>query len=305
MHSLNAKHSKIHDHALELSQTYGRVERELVEALIAVEAERVHQRLGCPSLFVYATQKLRLSESVAFALITVARKARQVPKLREAIADGRISPSKASRVAAHISDESADELIEFARTHTSREIDFEIARRHPSARGRDRVKPVSEDQVQITITVSKAAYEDLLRAQSLLAQRGRESTMSDVVTEAASLLVNAWDPVKKAERAEKRRTQVVKVVPAEELCPNRVARKPLTAEQKHRVFLRDRGRCTHIDGDGNRCNSDRWVDVHHIVLVSRGGSNEPENLTTLCSFHHDLVHQFSFGTEREHPTAEI
>lgn len=74
----------------------------------------------------------------------------------------------------------------------------------------------------------------------------------------------------------------------QELCLNRV-RKPLTADQKHTVFMRDKGKCT-FEQNGRRCENDRWVDIHHIHEVSRGGSNEPKNLTTLCSFHHGLLH---------------
>src|SRR5262249_527268 len=74
-------------------------------------------------------------------------------------------------------------------------------------------------------------------------------------------------------------------------------RTPLTAAQKHAVFKRDQGRCTHVDASGRRCNQDRWLHTHHIVHVSQGGNNEPENLTTLCSFHHDLVHQLSLPIE--------
>lgn len=74
-------------------------------------------------------------------------------------------------------------------------------------------------------------------------------------------------------------------------------REPLTAAQKHTVFKRDQGRCTHVDLSGKRCNQDHWIQIHHILPVSLGGSNEPENLTTLCSYHHDLVHQLSFDIE--------
>jgi len=72
---------------------------------------------------------------------------------------------------------------------------------------------------------------------------------------------------------------------------------PLRAAQKHAVFLRDQGRCTHVGMDGKRCNQDRWVDVHHIVLVKDGGTNDPENLTTLCWSHHDLIHQMQLPIE--------
>ncbi|MCZ6570933.1 MAG: hypothetical protein O7B23_12300 [Deltaproteobacteria bacterium] len=50
---------------------------------------------------------------------------------------------------------------------------------------------------------------------------------------------------------------------------------------KHRVFERDGWRCT-VQG----CSSRRNLHDHHIVLRSAGGSNELDNRTTLCAWHH-------------------
>lgn len=39
---------------------------------------------------------------------------------------------------------------------------------------------------------------------------------------------------------------------------------------------------------GSRCEG--RLHVHHRRLRSQGGSHEPENLLTLCDFHHRLAH---------------
>lgn len=39
------------------------------------------------------------------------------------------------------------------------------------------------------------------------------------------------------------------------------------------------------------CERRRYVDVHHVVFVSRGGRTKLTNLTTLCRAHHRLVHE--------------
>ncbi len=74
-------------------------------------------------------------------------------------------------------------------------------------------------------------------------------------------------------------------------------RKRMLANVKHAVHLRDGGRCTFVDSQGNRCRSEQWIHLHHIQPVCNGGADDSDNLTTLCSFHHDLVHQLSFGIE--------
>jgi hypothetical protein len=50
------------------------------------------------------------------------------------------------------------------------------------------------------------------------------------------------------------------------------------------VLHRDGGRCS-VAG----CTSRHRLEVHHIVPFSQGGSNDPDNLTTLCWFHHHVV----------------
>jgi 5-methylcytosine-specific restriction endonuclease McrA len=148
------------------------------------------------------------------------------------------------------------------------------------------VKWISEDLVEITTTMKRKDYETLKRAESLEAPKKR----GEVIGLCAEEYLFKHDPVRKAERS-KRRAQTFRNT---EKPSGRV---PLTALQKHEVFRRDQGRCTHIGLDGTRCNSERFIDLHHIFRVADGGTNNPSNLTTLCSFHHDLVHQLSLAID--------
>jgi predicted restriction endonuclease len=52
-----------------------------------------------------------------------------------------------------------------------------------------------------------------------------------------------------------------------------------------------------VNKRGERCRADRYLHVHHIKMVSHGGTNELSNTTTLCAAHHDLVHQLSLLIE--------
>ncbi len=55
---------------------------------------------------------------------------------------------------------------------------------------------------------------------------------------------------------------------------------------RREVLARDRHRCR-APGCGRR----RYLEVHHVVARSRGGSNEAANLVTLCSACHRVWHQ--------------
>lgn len=296
MIQLSVAKREIHNRALYICKRYFNAESELVLVLIEVDRSKLYRDLGKRSLFVYAVECLGLSEAVACCFISVARKSAEVPELRAAIVKHKISVSKASRIVSALNKENASELISFASGHTTREIDFEMARRNPKACARDRVKPVSENKIQMTVTLTMEKYAEFMRAEALLAQKGKAGKTGENLVSISRYFVDHEDPVRKADRAMKRKARKVGADEKKsgELCLNRV---PLTAAQKHEVFARDRGRCTHVDASGKKCGSDRWVKVHHIRPVSQGGGNEPENLTTLCGFHHGLVHQLSFGID--------
>jgi hypothetical protein len=68
-------------------------------------------------------------------------------------------------------------------------------------------------------------------------------------------------------------------------------RHKLSSSIKNAVFLRDQGQCTFMNADGVRCACRRWLDVHHVVRMSLGGTNDLDNLRTLCSAHHRMVHE--------------
>lgn len=43
------------------------------------------------------------------------------------------------------------------------------------------------------------------------------------------------------------------------------------------------------------CSSKKDLEVHHIIPLSRGGTNSPTNLITLCETHHNARHKHMRG----------
>ena len=46
------------------------------------------------------------------------------------------------------------------------------------------------------------------------------------------------------------------------------------------------------------CGRTRFTHAHHVIHWARGGETKLENLVTLCTFHHGLVHEGGFSIER-------
>ncbi len=298
--------------AIHLSQNYLRLEWQIIQVLQQIEASKFFLKLEVTSLFKYAVQFLKLSEPTAYAFITVARKAQIFPVLGEAIQAQKISVYKASRIVSTLDKTNVLELIDFAERNSTRAIDVEVARRNPKARSQERAKPISENLVELKFCVLKETNQKLRRAQSILAQKqGKHLDMAQTLDTVLNDYLQKNDPVEKGNRAVKKvklcstefkasakKTGENAMIPEGRLKMKKIlTRSPLSALEKHQVFARDGGRCTYKDQKGQRCDNDRWLHIHHIHPVSQDGTNALENLTTLCSVHHDLVHQLSLPIE--------
>jgi len=304
---LSPQAHSLHEKALVLSREHRWVESQLVSLLMDIDRLQLYRLLGCASLFTYVVSMLGFSEGAAYQLITVTRKAKDIAPLKTALEEQRLTVAKASRIVSVLSVDNASELIEFASRHTSRETDLEVARRA----GRDGNERRSSLKIPVRVLAK------LKHVQSLMGQAGSFEAMLEKL---ADYYIEREDPVKKAERAlakkaaaaesgsaSSERSEQTESVRSESDCselvraksrvPSRNSahpkRKPLTARELHTVNARDGRRCTFIDASGNRCPNERWLHVHHLQSVARGGTNNPANLITLCSRHHQLVHQFS------------
>jgi 5-methylcytosine-specific restriction endonuclease McrA len=67
-------------------------------------------------------------------------------------------------------------------------------------------------------------------------------------------------------------------------------------EVRKLVEKRSGGRCEALI-NGKRCG-ERGNEVHHIIPLSKGGTNNPSNLICLCNFCHDKRHRHLFRSRR-------
>jgi hypothetical protein len=107
------------------------VERHATSRLIALLAELDARKLylGCgySSLFVYCTQALHLSESAAYARITAARAARTFPTILSRLTKGHITLTTVSLLAAHLTLDNHEALLDAATHQSRREVERLVA----------------------------------------------------------------------------------------------------------------------------------------------------------------------------------
>lgn len=277
-------HVAIHEKAVALAKEYEATESKLIEILQIVNQEKVYKKMGYTSLFNYAVDALELPPERVYQLNIVAKKCDEVPELKQAIDQGVLNVSRARRIASVIDRETSQDWIAKAATLTQRELEKEVARVNPKEALPERTKVLNATEAHISLCLSIEAKEQLERLKDVLSQKEKKPVgLKDAIEYAARFTLDRVDPLKRAERNSRKAAGSVR------LSSRIKSRAPIPASLKHQILLRDNGQCTQIV-EGKRCPSRRWLDIHHVIPVSKGGKNELENLATLCSSHHQMQH---------------
>jgi hypothetical protein len=154
-----------------------------------------------------------------------------------------------------------------------------------------------EPTIDVKLSLSKSQLELLERSREVLSSNGHVPSDEEIFAKALTGLLERRDPMQKAERAEVRARKKEGLSPIRKenelsslrntACGTSVkkGRIPIPAHVRHRVYLRDGGRCAYTEKDGKRCNSRVALQIDHLIPVAKGGGNDLENLRLLCRQH--------------------
>jgi hypothetical protein len=311
---MKTKFQVLHERAITISKSYHRAESDLIAVLQEIDDCRGFREMGFKSLFDYATQALKLSESVSYNLIAIARKSKTVPKLQEMIRDHEMSVSNARMIAPILTVENQEKWLEAAASLSKRHLEKEIAKDHPQTQVTEQAKYVSSERLEFKMGLSEEVFEFFKRAQDLVSSQTRNSaSFADAFKEIVLFYLKHNDPVEKAKRIHAKvqaqaqaqaNTSVDLPVPgqvserdSQNALKSKRAVKPssqnqrfIPAQLQYAILLRDEGRCTQIGLKGERCSERRWLDIHHVLPLSQGGKTTLDNLKLLCRGHHRALH---------------
>ncbi len=107
----------------------------------------------------------------------------------------------------------------------------------------------------------------------------------------ASAAAPAVDPVPEA-IAELLRTQGARGLVRAVSAFSGLELRALTKATRTRIALRDQHRCS-VPG----CRNFRFIDVHHLRPRAMGGKHDDDQLTSLCTQHHDAIHDGRLAVE--------
>lgn len=212
---------------------------------------------------------------------------RDYPRALELYNSGELCMSQLALIAPRITEANQSLIFEGAAGKSKRETEIFLSRVTADGRLKDR-----EGFLEITVRFTESQVQIIDRAREVLAHGGKVPSYVEIILKAALDLLEKRDPLKKAERAEKRenakaktRPEPVQVEVPEEAVKCENKREPIPGKVKNEVWLRDGGSCTYIHGDGKRCGSRMMIELDHIIMVCRGGKNTVENLRLRCRYH--------------------
>jgi len=305
------QHEVLHQKIVGLAKQHRRVEAELLDHLQEADRTRLYLHRGHGSLFRYVADELGFSDPVTSNMIAVARKAMEIPKMKEEIRKGNLGIAKLRKVCRVIDKENQDVWIDTASTSSTRDLELKVAECNENHVPKASVRAIAKNTLRLSLDISSESREKLDQLRDILAsKKGRDCTLQEVLDFALEATLDKHDPIRKAERSEKRKAKNNEI-PSE---PNenekntpevkstchvtyRPRRKSLPQHVVNQVNSRDKRRCTYVGPGSKRCTQTRWLHFHHVLPVSKGGTNHPDNLATVCNRHHRLIHQRSVGVQ--------
>jgi hypothetical protein len=108
-----------------------RDEADLVAHIGEVDRRRLYAREASPSMFVYCTEVLHLSEAEAYLRIAAARASREHPVLLTMLGDGRLHLTAIAKLAPHLTLQNREALLERATHRSKRQIEELVAELSP------------------------------------------------------------------------------------------------------------------------------------------------------------------------------
>ncbi len=157
----------------------------------------------------------------------------------------------------------------------------EPARSHPE------VRPVSEDQWSLRVTVDAGFRVDLETLTALLSHKVPNGDLAAVLREGIRCGI---------EKHGKRKGAVPPVREGRSIAEPK-AGGAIPASVRREVWKRDGGVCTWQGDGGRRCGS-RWqVEPDHVWPAALGGPSTVENLRLLCARHNILHAEQVYGRE--------
>ena len=202
--------------------------------------------------------------------------------------EGALSLTSARRLAPHLTQSNANDVLAAARFKTKREIEQLVASLNPKPDiepGLQRLFPLTPERFAVQSTISSETRAKLDEVQDLLSHSVRRGDLAEIFDRALTLLL------KDARRRRFADTEAPRAPRA--LVPDS---RELPAATRRGVWARDGGRCTFV-GPNGRCTETSLLQFHHDDPFAMGGPPTVENIHLRCAAHNRYEAELFFGVQ--------
>jgi len=298
---------------------------DLLAHIAEVDERKLYLPAGYSSMYLYCVGELHLSGDSALRRITAARAARRFPAIFGAVARGELHLTAVSRLAPHLTEGNAAELLGAACHRSTQEIEQLLAERFPQTdilawvatapselvpgpvdgtqvvaksasdpgqlvsgrvEGRDRLTPLSSWSVALQATLSPATSEKLRYAQELLGHSVSEGDMDRLLARLLDLAIPQLEKQKFGATPRPRSGGGKSGNP-----------RYIPARVRRAVWKRDGGRCAYVSANGHRCEARKPLEFDHVLEVARGGEATVDGVRLLCRAHNQHAAERTFSAE--------
>lgn len=279
--------------------------------LCVVARQQIWRQFGCATMLEYLEMVCGYGPKVGHERVRVAMAIEALPELREALANGDVSYSVLRELTRVATPNTQREWLDAVRGKSVRQVE-DLVRTH--RKGDLPTDPADPDLKprHLHFEVSTATDALLRQARQALAnERGRFVEDDEFLAAMATALLEGGANDNDQGRAKfqvrvttcdscsqtyfeggGRKIAVADADAARAECDaqrigdDERAVQDIAPKTYRDVLHRDGGKCT-----VPRCRSARFIEIHHIVPRSEGGSHDATNLTSLCDGHHKALHE--------------
>jgi 5-methylcytosine-specific restriction endonuclease McrA len=318
----------------ELVQQARCVEADLLVHLGEIDERKLYLERAFPSLFAFCVGELGFSEDIAYSRMTVARAARRLPGIIEAIRSGQVHLTGVRLLVPHLTPENHRELLERAAGKTKAKIEELVVTIAPRPLVPESIRKLPAQSllpVDPRAAVNPCAAESNaptgelaaprvpphlptrpcviapLNAEAYKIQFTGSRALRDKLRQAQALLRHRVPTGEMATIVEMALDVLIEQVKKERFATGRAPRtqKESTAETtrsrhipdeiKRAVYARDGGRCTFTDENGRRCGETDALEFDHVDGFALTHAHSVERMRLLCRAHNQHAADKLFG----------